>query len=214
VLWNKVAARLAENNQGRRVGASHSMKSLLTGKLFDSNGTRFTPTHAVKNARRYRYYTSQTVIRKSGLRPAIARFPAQELEQFVTSQTPARCVAGMQNGPSKGAVAEKAKDLARMWPEFEGPRQHEFVRNVLRRVTVGQTAVWIELDRIRLIAALLGQRPEALRTCCARVSDTLSLTGQFQVQRGAQTRTIPPRGPPNAHVACVPSVVKAIARPL
>lgn len=195
------------------------MKSLLTGKLFDSNGARFTPTHAVKNARRYRYYTSQTVIRKSDLRPPIARFPAQELEQLVSSQirlllqTLGRCVAGMENGPSRGAVAEKAKDLAARWPKLQSSRQHEFVRNVLRRVTVGQTTVWIELDRIRLIAALLGQRPEANRPRCARVSDTLKLTSAFQVdQRGGQTRTIPPRGSPNTHVGCVPSLVKAIAR--
>ena len=218
-LWNKVAARLAENNQAHRVGASLSMKSLLTGKLFDSNGARFTPTHAVKNARRYRYYTSQTVIRKSGLRPAIARFPAQELEQFVSSQirlllqTPGRCVAGMQNGPSKGAIAEKAKDVATRWPELESSRQHEFVRNVLRRVTVGQTTVWIELDRIKLIAALLGQRPEAVRPWCARGSDTMTLTGEFQVhERGGQNRTTPPGGSPNPHVGRIPSLVKAIVR--
>lgn len=218
-LWDKVAARLAENNQARRVGASHSMKSPLTGKLFDSNGARFTPTHAVKNSRRYRYYTSQTVIRKSGLRPVIARFPAQELEQFVMSriqlllETPGRCAAGMQDGPRKGAVAEKAKDLATRWPELESSQQQEFVRNVLRRVTVGHTTVWIELDRIRLIAALLGQRPEALRPWCARVSDTLRLTGELQLyQRGGQTRTIPSGGSPNSHIRCIPSLVKAIAR--
>jgi site-specific DNA recombinase len=164
-LWNKVAARLEENNRAHRVGASQSTTSLLAGKLFDSNGARFTPTHAVKNAKRYRYYTSQTVIRKCGVRPATARFAAQGLEQFVRLQiqlllqTPARCVAGMQNSPSKGAAVEKAKDLAMRWPELEASRQHEFVRNVLRRVTVGQKAVWIEIDRIRLIAALLEQRP-------------------------------------------------------
>jgi site-specific DNA recombinase len=218
-LWDKVEARLEENNQAHRVGASHSTKSLLTGKLFDSNGARFTPTHAVKNAKRYRYYTSQTVIRKAGLRPEIARFPAQELEQFVTSkigvllQTPARCVVGMKNGPTKGTASEKAQDLATRWPELESSQQHEFVRNVLRRVTVGQTAVWIELDRIRLIAALLGQRPEALRPLCARGSEILRLTGEFQVQqRGRQTWTIPPHGSPSARVERVPSLVKAIAR--
>ncbi len=218
-LWNKVAARLAENNQAHHVRACLSMKSLLTGKLFDSNGARFTPTHAVKNARRYRYYTSQTVIRKSGLRPAVARFPAQELEQFVSLQirlllqTPGRCVAGMQNGPSKGAVAERSKDLATRWPELESSRQHEFIRNVLRRVTVGQTAAWIELDRIKLIAALLGQHPGAIRPRCVRGSDTIRLTGEFQVhERGGQTRTIPPRGILNTHVGRVPSLVKAIAR--
>jgi site-specific DNA recombinase len=218
-LWKKVAARLKENNQARRVGTSHSTKSLLTGKLFDSNGARFTPTHAVKDAKRYRYYTSQTIIRKSGLKPAIARFPAHELEQCVASQiqvllqTPARCVAGMKNGPSKGAATVKAKDLAARWPEPESSRQHEFIRNVLRRVTVGLTTVWIELDRVRLIAALLGQRPETVRPWCARGSDIVNLTCEFRVRQwGGQTHTIPSRGSSTTHVGRVPSLVKAIAR--
>jgi len=52
-LWNKVAARLHANNQPHRVGRSHSTPSLLGGRLFDSKGARFTPTHTVKNAKRY-----------------------------------------------------------------------------------------------------------------------------------------------------------------
>jgi hypothetical protein len=80
-------------------------------------------------------------------------------------------------------------------------------------VTVGQKAVWIEIDRIRLIAALLGQRPDALRPRWAPGSSILSLTREFQVhQRKSQTLTIPPHVRPNTHVDRVSSLVKAIAR--
>jgi hypothetical protein len=151
-LWDKIAARLQENNQAHRAGKSSATPSLLSGKLFDTNGIRFTPTHAVKNSRRYRYYTSQTMIQQAGIQPAIARFPAEGIEQFVKSQvhlvlqTPEKCTSGMRNSPSKDAAVEQAKNLAKTWSKLEISLQHEFLRNILRRVVIGQTAVWIEID--------------------------------------------------------------------
>ena len=218
-LWNKVAARLKENNQAHRTEKSQSTPSLLTGKLFDSNGVRFTPTHAVKNAKRYRYYTSQVVVRKAGVKPVITRFPAQELEKFITTQiglllqTPAKCTAGMKNSPSKGLAAERAKEMASRWTKLETSEQYEFVRYILRRVTVGQTTVWIEIDRIRLLATLLRERPEAVRPMCADKLSIIRLTGDFQVlRRGGQVRVILPLDGSESDGIRVPSLVKAIVR--
>jgi site-specific DNA recombinase len=218
-LWNKVAARLEENNQAHRMEKSQSTPSLLTGKLFDSNGVRFTPTHAVKNAKRYRYYTSQTVVRKVGVKPVITRFPAQELEHFVTSQiqllleTPAKCTAGMKNNPSKGAATERAENLARQWPKLETSKQHEFTKDILKRVTVGQTTVWIEIDRTRLLAALLDQKTETVRYSCTHKLGILRLSGNFQVLRGrGQIHVVSPRNGSESLGTRVPSLVKAVAR--
>src|ERR1700730_17836262 len=85
-LWEQVAARLEANNQGRRTRKSVSTPSLLSRIVFDTKGVRFTPTHAVKKRKRYRYYTSQSVIRQAGIGPTVTRFPAQGLETLVTSQ--------------------------------------------------------------------------------------------------------------------------------
>jgi len=98
-LWDQVAARLQTNNQAHRSTKSQSTPSLLSGVVFDTKGVRFTPTHAVKNRKRYRYYTSQAAIQRTGDKPAVSRFPAQELERLVTSQvhlllaSPDRCTA-------------------------------------------------------------------------------------------------------------------------
>jgi site-specific DNA recombinase len=218
-LWNQVAARLKENNLAHRMGKPRSTPSLLSGKLFDSNGVRFTPTHAVKNGKRYRYYTSQTVVRQEGKKPVITRFPAQELEQFALSQihlllqTPAKCTAGMKNSPIKGVAAERIEGLATRWPKLEACRQHEFARNILRRVTVGRTTVWIEIDKTKLLSTLLAQSPEALRQCCTRKVDILKLSGTFQVlKRGGQIRVIDPYGDSPPDRAPVTSLVKAVAR--
>jgi site-specific DNA recombinase len=217
-LWDQVAMRLQKNNQAHRVGKSHSTTSLLSGRLFDVNGARFTPTHAVKNAKRYRYYTSQTVIRQAGSRPVITRFPAQELERFVKSQihrllqAPDKFTARMEDNPSKGAAAERAKDLAGKWPKLEISKQHEFARNILRRVTVGQTTVWTEIDKSKLLATLLGKKSETQPPARADNLDVLKLAGTFQVlRRGSELRLVTPERSCSGGTP-VPSLVKAVAR--
>ncbi len=217
-LWDQVAARLQKNNQAHRMGKSHSTKSLLGGRLFDVKGARFTPTHAVKNSKRYRYYTSQTVIRQAGSRPVITRFPAQELEQFVRSQihrllqAPDKFITGMEDNPSKDAAAERAKDLAEKWPKLEISKQHEFVRNILRRVTIGQTTVWTEIDKSKLLATFLGKKSETLPPSRTDKLDVLKLTGDFQVvHRGSELRLVTPKSS-SSDGTPVPSLVKAVAR--
>jgi len=219
-LWDQVTARLLENNQAHRKGKSHATPSLLSGKLFDSNGVRFTPTHALKNSKRYRYYTSQTVVQQAGIKPAITRFPAQQLEDLVKSQihlllqTPGNCTAGMKSSPSKGAAAERAKDLAKQWSKLEMSKQHEFIRNILRRVSVGQTTAWIEIDKTKLVATLLGQNSEAVGPLFTEKLNTLKLTSAFQVfRRRGELRVVASRGGDSCFEGTrVPSLVKAVAR--
>jgi len=58
-IWEKVKALLAANNPGHRQRGRRVTPSVLAGLVFDAEGNRCTPTHAVKKGRRYRYYTSQ-----------------------------------------------------------------------------------------------------------------------------------------------------------
>jgi site-specific DNA recombinase len=85
-IWEKVKALLAANNQGHRQRGSKVTSSVLAGLVFDAEGNRYTPTHAVKKGRRYRYYTSQAVIQKRRSPSHLDRIPAKELEQLVCSR--------------------------------------------------------------------------------------------------------------------------------
>jgi site-specific DNA recombinase len=82
--WAIVQAKLKENGCARRDPANAAAFSLLKGLLFDDDGNRYTPSHAVKNGRRYRYYTSQAVI-KDATNPSDipGRLPASEIENLV-----------------------------------------------------------------------------------------------------------------------------------
>jgi site-specific DNA recombinase len=56
--WDAVQARLAGNVAQRNAGGRTAQPSLLAGMLFDSDGNRMTPSHAVKKRTRYRYWGS------------------------------------------------------------------------------------------------------------------------------------------------------------
>jgi hypothetical protein len=57
-LWDAAQAQLAGNAAERNSSARHRQPSLLAGLLFDGDGNRMTPSHAVKKGTRYRYYVS------------------------------------------------------------------------------------------------------------------------------------------------------------
>src|SRR5437763_4745 len=58
-LWDAAQSRLADNSAERSSGTRSRQPSLLAGILFDPDGNRMTPTHAVKKGTRYRYYVSR-----------------------------------------------------------------------------------------------------------------------------------------------------------
>lgn len=209
-LWRQVAASLQKNNQAHRADGSRSTPSLLSGKLFDENGVRFTPTHAVKNGKRYRYYTSQTVVRQTGTKPAIARFPAQELEQFVMSQihlllqAPDKCTAGIKDSSQRAAARKKVNDLAQEWLKLEVSKRYEFVGKILRRTTVAERTVQIEIDRTELLAT-------AVAGICKAAP--LKVSSNFQsLRRGGEIRVIAPHPGSSYERTPVPSLVKVVAR--
>jgi site-specific DNA recombinase len=86
-LWDAVHAQLASNTAKRNSGTRPCQPSLLAGMLFDGDGNRMTPTHAVKNGVRYRYYVSRPLITNDQTeRSAGLRIPAGEIEQLVTGR--------------------------------------------------------------------------------------------------------------------------------
>jgi site-specific DNA recombinase len=163
-LWEKVCTLLEANNQGQRQRGRKVTPSVLAGLVFDAEGNRYTPTHAVKNGRRYRYYTSQAVIQKRRKPWYLDRIPAPELEQLVWSRiqalvsSPEELLAACAEslpGNDLTRLIEAAQELAGKWPELSREQSGELLRGVVRRMVLRGSELEIEVDTEALAARLL-----------------------------------------------------------
>src|SRR5205814_999359 len=86
-LWDAVQGQLRSNTAARNSATRTRQPSLLAGMLFDGDGHRMTPTHAINKGTRYRYYVSRPLITKDQTEPSAGlRIPAGQIEQLVTSR--------------------------------------------------------------------------------------------------------------------------------
>ena len=82
-LWDAVQAQLAGNTAERNSGARNRQPSLLVGMLFDGDGNRMTPSHAVRKGTRYRYYVSGSLITSDRTEGSAGlRIPAAEIDSW------------------------------------------------------------------------------------------------------------------------------------
>src|SRR5262245_53122859 len=126
-LWDTVQAQLAGNAAERNASPRHRQPSLLAGLLFDGDGNRMTPSHAVKKGTRYRYYVSGSLITKDRTDNAAAlRIPAAEIEQLVSDRVHRwlldpgsidKSTAARLADPSvEHRRVARAKEIGKNWP--------------------------------------------------------------------------------------------------
>ena len=167
-LWDEVQTRLRTNAVERSSGARSRLPSLLAGLLFDADGNRMTPTHAVKHGQRYRYYISHPLT--TGARqccPTGLRLPAVELERVVSDRIreflgdPSAVfdvMAGQRNEPDRQAeLIDRAVQLARSWPAMLSSDRRGVVTRILAKVEVREAEVVLLLIRSRLVSMLLAE---------------------------------------------------------
>ena len=217
-LWNKIAARLEANDRAGRTSKPRPTSSLLTGLLRDTNGIRFTPTHTVKKGRRYRYYTSQAVIRKRGEQQQLSRYPAAELEALVMTQihgmlkTFHKHLHKTEVSPGSDLAIQRAKDLGAEWPKLGTSKQQEFIRAVVKAVILGHNNLWIEVDQPKVVATLLGHDSGERLAENDRKGVVITLKVEFQpIRRGVELRIDAPNGQ-STQAGPIQSLVKEIAR--
>lgn len=164
-LWDKAQTLLAANAVHRRHRAGSRNPSLLAGLLFDSEGLGMTPTHAVKNGKRYRYYISRPLVTEGRMAaPNGCRIPAAEIEQLIGDRIVSFLAdSGAVFDAIRPHVTEPAKqqqvmettaELARCWPDVLAARQRAVIGTLIKRVEVHAERVEVSLipSRVAMIA--------------------------------------------------------------
>ena len=164
-LWDMVAKRLEDNTHDREGAVGVHEPSLLMGLLFDGDGCRLTPSHAVKTGKRYRYYVSNTLI--TGPRSAAPRgrrVPASDIEMLVQKSIKDFFSSGPQvldalsgtdfKKVDRQKILSGAADLARDWDEQPAVLRRAVVRRIVRRVVIQPEHIDVEIDRSQVFDAL------------------------------------------------------------
>lgn len=142
-LWDKVRAILQESPRKRASNTRAQTPALLKGLIFGPDGAAFSPTHTKKGDKLYRYYVSQSVLKRGADACPIARVPAAEVEMAVIDQ-----LRGLLRAPEIIVGTWRA---AR--PEIEGLPEVD-VRAALERLD----PIWHELfpaEQARIVQLLV-----------------------------------------------------------
>jgi len=162
-LWDAVQAELASNAAQRNAGARTRQPSLLAGLLFDGDGNRMTPSHAVKGGTRYRYYVSRPLITKDQTeRSAGLRIPAGEIEQLVTSRLRRWLLdpgsvykatsARFPDPAAQQRLVERAAEIGKHWPELPASGKRAVLAALVERIDMRVDQIDIRLSPARLSA--------------------------------------------------------------
>ena len=224
-LWERVQTRLRANDNAHKNRSRAAMPSLLVGRIFDDHGNRFTPVHAVKNGKRYRYYVSQAAIKNPGsCHRGPARIPAGEIEGLVCSRLRAflgssrEVVDSLHLQSNDVAATHAALAVARQWSEQLGSaastETSAFIRSLVSRIVVRAATVEVRIDKQALRDGLLGNVGATTPTRANGGNGQLSFKIRARLTRcGGEVRLALPassNGGSPTHPS--PSLIKAIAR--
>jgi site-specific DNA recombinase len=85
-LWDQAHAILKQSPRKRAANTRAQSPALLKGLLFGPDGAAMSPTHTRKGGRLYRYYISQSVMKRGTEACPIRQVPAAEIERIVIDQ--------------------------------------------------------------------------------------------------------------------------------
>jgi site-specific DNA recombinase len=166
--------------------------SLLAGLVFDSDGNRMTPTHAVKKGKRYRYYVSTALITGSrSEHPKGRRAPAGDVEGLVVDRLRALFASGAEvsnaiaplglDAATQRAVLERSAKLAERWATLASLELRERVRSLVQQIQIGDAQILVWLDRSAIVTSVMPDAAPKPADCAPPVEPlVLSITASLR----------------------------------
>ena len=233
--WDKVQAQLAMNAGRKRGRASSTHPSLLAGLLFTAEGVPFTPSHAVNHGRRYRYYIERPLLTPEAAKEKSTshhsnvaancfetkgwRLPAHEIEQLVLKHVSAflRDRGALLDAVRfkrksldlVSAVLSRASSLADACESRSFASRLDIIAALVRRITIAQDQVTIEIKHEGLTDLLLDQKASS-RKRKDRAPISIEVPVRFR-RRGVEAKLVILSRPQAASEPDI-NLVKALAR--
>ena len=165
-LFDRVRATLQVSPRMRASSTRASAPALLRGLLFGPTGCAMSPSHSRKGDKLYRYYVSQSVIKRGAEGCPVSRVPAAEIENAVVNQ-----LRGMLRAPeviiatwlsarpelgdlSEDGVREVLAGLDPLWDELFPAEQTRVIQLLVERIDVGLAGLKMRL-RVQGVARMV-----------------------------------------------------------
>jgi site-specific DNA recombinase len=140
-LFEAVQSKLTENRQERRLGR-RSSNAVLMGKLFDDRGNPMTPSYAVKEGVRYRYYVSSVLNQgrkeEAGSLPRVAAEGVERVVLAAIDRLPPTKPVEVRPGPPSTGMLSSEQDS-------DAADSAEKITAKVDRITLGSQSIEIRL---------------------------------------------------------------------
>jgi len=163
--WKSVQDMVASNAVDRQSATNTIAPSILAGLIFDETGDRLSPSHAIKDGIRYRYYVSHRLMQARRRGAEGWRLPAREIErpvvntisQHLTDEMKLTCLLDLnRHSPQVQQNAfSRADRLSRQLGTALPNEQKKLLRSFIHRIEVHPNKLIIEIDATKL-ESLLG----------------------------------------------------------
>lgn len=181
-LWDKVHKQLTHRAAHERGITKHKSGKLLQGKLFDCDGTIYSPTYTVKSGKQYHYYISQNLLQnREHPKHVMARLPALEIENVIL-----KAFEEHMSDPVKLAdilmldLEEHHRVLNHLSKQISNSVINGLLKGVVLKITLDAETIILNLDLLKLHQKLseIGscQLPEPQK-------ETQTITATYQTTR-------------------------------
>jgi site-specific DNA recombinase len=193
-LWDKVQTQLRSTHQGRRAGVDAKSPSLLVGLLRDEHGRCFTPSHTLKNGKRYRYYFCQPQGNSNSNQETTGiRLPARDIEVVVLKtlqsflDSPTEIMDRVGCGEDAPVVVQKlisaGTHLSKILLTLPPADQRSVLDRILKRIVVHPKSIELQVSRLALRQLLTNQREGPDTNSDIALGDTFCLTVPAEIRR-------------------------------
>jgi site-specific DNA recombinase len=156
-LWDQVHAILQQSPRRRARNTRAQTPALLKGLLFGPDGAAMSPTHTRKSGKLYRYYISQTAMKRGETACPVRQVPAAEIERIVLDQvrtllqTPEvivqtwRAARKHDQDITESDVRNALMEFEQLWNELFPAEQARIVELLVERVDLKPDALDLTL---------------------------------------------------------------------